>query len=230
MPTGAITGVTSIATPEYIDFNITAPDAANAAGRLYWNSDDNTQTLQLGLAGGNVIYKLGEELYFRIKASSAITKGQTVMFTGTLGSSGGITGAPTTGLLPDQASYVIGVAAENINLNAWGYVTYFGEIKGLDTDGGTEAWVDGQVLYNDPTVPGGLSKNPPNAPNAKVQVAAVVHAASTNGIILVRPTYGSVLGGTDGNVQFTGLTGGNMIVYDSALGYWKNSGVNGGTF
>ena len=200
------------------------------AGSLSWNSDDNTQTLDLVGAGGNVTMALGEETYYRVRASANITKGQVVMFTGTLGSSGGILGAPATGLGPDQGDYIIGIASEDIALNAWGYVTYFGEVKGLDTDGGSEAWVDGQVLYYNPLVTGGLTDTVPNAPNPKVKMAAVVHAASSAGIIQVRPTYGSVLGGTDGNVQFTSLTGGNMIVYDSVLGYWKNSGVNGGTF
>jgi hypothetical protein len=53
-------------------------------------------------------------------------------------------------------------------------------------------------------------------------VAAVVHAAS-NGTLFVRPTYGSVLGGTDGNVNFTSLANNQVIVYNSTTNVWVNS-------
>lgn len=205
---------------DYFDFD-TAAVVADSVGRLYWDTADNAQTLSLGMAGGSVIQQIGEELYYRVKASSNITNGQVVMFTGTVGASGGLIAAPATGLLPDQANYVMGVATENIATNNWGYVTYFGEVRGVNTTGGAEAWVDGQILYYNPLVAGGLTKNKPSAPNAVVIVAAVVHAA-TNGTLFVRPTYGSVFGGTDGNVSFSSLTNGDMIVYDGALQYWKN--------
>lgn len=210
---------TSVAT-DYIDFD-TAAITTDAVGRLRWDNADKTQTLSLGMIGGSVVQQIGEELYYRIKASSAINNGQVVMFTGSVGASGGLLGAPATGLLPDQSNYVMGVATENIALNGWGYVTYFGEVRGVNTTGGAEAWADGDILYYNPLVAGGLTKNKPAAPNPIVIVAAVVHAAR-NGTLFVRPTYGSVFGGTDGNVSFTGLTNGDIIVYDGALQYWKN--------
>lgn len=205
---------------DYVGFD-TAATVVNAAGRLYWNNDDNAQTLNLGMAGGAVVQQIGEELYYRVKASSTITNGQVVMFTGSVGASGGLTAAPATGLNPDQSNYVMGIATENIASNGWGYVTYFGVVRGIDTTGGAEAWVDGQVLYYNPLVVGGLTKTKPAAPNPVVIVAAVVHAAK-NGTLFVRPNYGSVFGGSDGNVSFTSLTNGDMIVYDGALQYWKN--------
>lgn len=210
---------TSVAT-DYIDFD-TAATTVDAIGRLRWDTADNAQTLSLGMAGGSVVQQIGEELYYRIKASSAITNGQVVMFTGSVGASGGLTGAPATGLLPDQSNYVMGVATENIANNGWGYVTYFGVVRGVNTTGGAEAWADGDILYYNPLVTGGMTKNKPAAPNPIVIVAAVVHAA-TNGVLFIRPTYGSTFGGTDGNVSFSSLTNGDVIVYDGALQYWKN--------
>lgn len=210
---------TSVATG-YIDFD-TAATTVDAIGRLRWDTADNAQTLSLGMAGGSVVQQIGEELYYRIKASSAITNGQVVMFTGSVGASGGLTGAPATGLLPDQSNYVMGVATEDIANNGWGYVTYFGVVRGVNTTGGAEAWADGDILYYNPLVTGGMTKNKPAAPNPIVIVAAVVHAA-TNGVLFIRPTYGSTFGGTDGNVSFSSLTNGDVIVYDGALQYWKN--------
>jgi L-alanine-DL-glutamate epimerase-like enolase superfamily enzyme len=154
---------------------------------LAWNSDDNSQTLEV-IGINNIPILVGEELYYRIKASSAITKGQVVMFTGTLGASGGLTGAPATGLTAATGSYILGIATESIALNGWGYVTSFGEVRGFDTTGSasSETWANGDVLYYNPAVTGGLTKTIPVAPNAKVQVAAVVYA-DANGSVFVRP-------------------------------------------
>ena len=214
-----------IRTPEYVDFNTTTA-VTPAVGRLFWDNADGNQTLSVGMAGGNVVQQIGQETFYRVKATSAITNGQVVMFTGTLGASGALTGAPATGLDANTGIYVMGVATENIALNEWGYVTAFGLVRGIDATGGAEAWTDGTILYFDPSVAGGLTKNIPVAPNPKVVVAAVVHAAA-NGSIFIRVSHGSVLGGTDGNVQFGTLADGDRIVYNSTNQRWENYPANG---
>ena len=199
------------------------PTGAAANGTLYWDDADGIKTLNLVMEdSGGVIQQIGEETYYRIKADAAITNGQVVMFTGTVGASGALKGAPATGLTATQNEYVMGVATQNIALNGWGYVTWFGLVRGLDTSGGAEAWVDGQILYYNPAVPGGLTKTVPVAPNPKVIVASVVRAASVNGSLFVRPTFGSALGSTDSNVEITGLAGGDLLQYDSVQQRWEN--------
>jgi len=171
---------------------------------------------------GEVIQHIGEETFYRVKATSGITKGQVVMFTGTVGASGGLRGAPATGLTAVQGEYVLGIATQDIALNDWGYVTWFGEVKRVNTTGGLESWVQGDILYYNPAVPGGLTKNVPVAPNPKVIVAAVVHVSATVGILFVRPTFGSALGQTDSNVEITGLANGDLLQYDSVQARWEN--------
>jgi hypothetical protein len=218
----SMTGLTGgISTPDYIDFD-TAATVTRATGRVWWDSDDSAKTLAIGMAGTNATMQVGQETYYRVKASSAITEGQVVMFTGTLGASGALTGAPATGLTAATASYVMGVATEDIALNGWGYVTWFGVVRNIDTTGGAEAWVDGQILYYDPTVAGGLTKNLPAAPNAKVQVAAVIYAAA-NGSLFIRPAFGGELGQYEGDVQITGVAGGDVLVYDGSQARWENA-------
>ena len=191
-------------------------------GTLYWDDADRAKTLALVMEDtGQIIQDIGEETFYRVKATATITKGQVVMFTGSVGASGGLEGAPATGLTPTQSEYILGIATQNIANNGWGYVTWFGEVKGVNTTGGVEAWVDGQILYYNPAVTGGLTKNVPTAPNPKVIVAAVVHAAS-NGILFVRPTFGSALGATDSNVEITGLAGGDLLQYDAGQSRWEN--------
>jgi hypothetical protein len=208
---------------DYVDFApALSPLPANQTGRVYYNNDDQFQTLAFQM-NGNRIQHVGEELYYRVKLSAPATKGQVLMFTGTLGTSGGLTAAPATGLLPDQSNYILGVAAETGTTNDWVFVVEFGEVKGINTTGGAEVWTQGQVLYYNPAVAGGLTKNKPTTPNAIALVAAVVNVGTSNGILFVRPTFGSVLGGTDGNVEFSTLNNGDIITYDGVQQRWENA-------
>ena len=204
-------------TPDYIDFDTTVTITPQE-GRVFWDNVDGAKTLSIGMADG-VTQQIGQETYFRVKATAPITNGQVVMATGTQGASGVITAAPATGLTPETGVYVIGIATQDIALNSWGYVTSFGLVRGINTTGGAEAWTDGTVLYYNPAVPGGLTKTKPTAPNAIVLMAMVVYAAS-NGSLFVRPSYGSVLGGTDGNVQITSLATGDVLKYMGTR--WEN--------
>ena len=166
-----------------------SPYPSTVPGTVYWDNEDRSKTLAVVMEDtGTIVQDIGEETFYRVKATAAITKGQVVMFTGAVGASGGLKAAPATGLTAAQAEYIMGVATQDIANNAWGYITWFGEIKGVNTTGGAEAWVDGEILYYNPAVTGGLTKIRPAPPNPIVIVAAVVNAAS-NGILFVRPTY-----------------------------------------
>lgn len=197
----------------WFTFNNAPTPVPTAVGSLYW---DGGTTLGVQMTA-NVLGRVNEDLYYYIKASSAITKGQVVMFTGAVGSSGVATGAPATGVT--NGSYIMGIAAENIANNGFGLVQYNGTLKGLNTS----AFSDGDILWYDPAVTGGLTKTEPTAPNVKVQMAAVINAGSGgSGSILIRVTAGSVLGGTDSNVQITSLTDKDMLVYIGANSRWEN--------
>lgn len=200
----------------------------NVPGTLYWDEADGNQTLNLVMGGGLVTQQIGEEQYYRIKADSTITEGQVIMFTGTVGASGALKGAPATGLTASTALYTMGVATENIAANGWGYVTSFGLVRGINTTGGAEAWVDGQILYLNPSVAGGLTKTVPTAPNPKVVVAAVVHAA-TNGSLFIRPTFGGKLGEFEGDVNVASPVNGDLLIYDAVQGRWENATLTPGT-
>jgi hypothetical protein len=220
----SMTGLTGgISSPDFIQFDTTAT-VTDATGKLYYNDDDQYQSLAFQM-NGSVIQHVGHELFYRVRLSAAATKGQVLMFTGTLGASGGLTAAPATGLTFDQSNYLLGIAGESGATNDWITVYEFGEVKGVNTS----AFTQGQVLYYDPTVTGGLTATKPNTPNAIATVAAVVHVGTSNGVLFVRPTFGSALGGTDGNVRFGTLASGNTIIYDAVDGVWKNANLTDGT-
>lgn len=224
----SMTGITGgVSSPDFIQFD-TAATVTDATGKLYYDNADQFQTLAFQMNGA-AVQKIGEELYYRVKLSSAATKGQVMMFSGTLGASGGLTAAPATGLQPEQSNYILGVAHESGITNDWIFVTTFGEVKQIDTTGGAETWAQGDILYYNPLVTGGLTKTKPATPAAISVVAAVVHVGSSNGILFVRPTYGSVLGGTDGNVNFSTLASGNTLIYDGNQSVWVNANLTAST-
>jgi len=206
-----------------INFDITPTSVVGGAGSLSWNSDDNAKTLEL-IGNNNVGIKVGEENYYRIKATATITKGQVVMLTGTVGSSGGLTGAPTTALTPMSGNAILGIAKENASINDWIYIQEFGEVKGIDTSGTPvgETWANGDILYHNPAVSGGLTKTIPSAPNAKVTVAAVVYANASNGILFVRPTYEPTLG-LLADVDSFGVNNNDLLAYNGSAIRWEST-------
>lgn len=209
---------------DYIDFNVN-PKYSMKPGRVHWGK---TGTLEIEMGGGNITQQVGEEFFAYGKATAAITDGQLVMVTGALGASGVITFAPTTtGILDPNA--VLGIATENIALNGFGRVTTMGVVRGIDTTGASvgEVWADGDVLWYNTAVVGGMTKVKPVAPNMKTQVAIVINAGSGgSGSLQVEVIHGSTLGGTDTNVQLSALADKQLLQYNSILGHWKNVAVS----
>lgn len=204
----------------WLTFNTAPTPVPTAVGSMYWDGG-TTMNLQ---ATANVLIRIGEAEYVYVKASSAITKGQLCYHTGSVGASGVITAAPTPLALADP-NQIVGVAAETIALNGFGLILLSGDLRGFNTTGASvgETWADGDPLYYNPAYVGSLTKTKPSAPNQKTYVGEVINAsAGGSGSINVRIIPGSVLGGTDSNVQFGSLANGDLIQYDSALQYWKN--------
>jgi len=187
---------------------------------LTWDNNDRRKTLAVGINGDQ--FYIFEDQIVRVKAQSTITKGQVVMFVSGVGSSGGLLAAPATGLDPTQSNYILGISVDNIATNGWGNVITHGEIRGVNTTGGGEGWVVGEELYYNPAVTGGLTKTKPTAPAAITRVADVVNVSASNGILFVRISYGSVFGGTDGNVNFTNLANNDVVVYNGTSNIWTN--------
>ncbi len=215
----------NVANVNSLGFDTTPTTVPTTEGSLYWDSADGNQTLSLVMAGGNATQQIGQEQYYRIKASSAITNGQVVMFTGTVGASGGLTGAPASGLTASTASYVMGIATQDIALNSWGYVTAFGLVRNIDTS----AFTAGDILYLNPAVAGGLTTTIPAAPNPKVQVCACVYSSATTGSLFIRPSFGGILGQYEGDVGITSPADGNLLIRNQTAGKWVNAALTAGT-
>lgn len=204
----------------WLTFNIAPSPVPTAVGSMYWDGG-TTMGLQ---ATTNVLIRIGESEFVYVKASSAITKGQVCYHTGAVGASGVITAAPSPLSLSDP-NQIVGVAAEDIALNGFGLIQISGVLRGFNTTGSSvgEVWADGDPLYYNPDYVGSFTKTKPSAPKQKTFMGEVINAGSgASGSINIRIVPGSVLGGTDSNVQFGTLANKDIIQYDSTLGYWKN--------
>jgi hypothetical protein len=204
----------------YIQFNNGAA-VTLAAGRMWYNG--STGSLNFGMGNGNITQQVGEELFVYGKASATISDSplKIVYQTGTVGASGEITFAPTVAGLTD-GNLILGIATEPIANNGFGRITTYGLVRGITTNGSAygETWADGDVIWYNPTT-GNPTKVKPSAPGIKVQLGIITHAGSGGSgsfFVLVNP--GSVLGGTDSNVQFNTLATNNLIQYNGT--FWTN--------
>lgn len=220
-PTGAITGVDSIATPDYIDFDTTNA-AATQTARLGW--DNGEGTLVLGLKGGNVNMPLGEMIYQMCYngTGSTITKGQVVYISGGQGQRPSVTLAKADADATSARTF--GVAAENIANGAEGVVVEYGIVHGIDTS----TYSVGQTLYLSGTTAGAFQTAKPVAPIHLVYVANVISVNASSGRIFVKVQNGYELDEIH-DVLISGPTNGQALTYDSASGLWKNTTAAGPT-
>jgi len=206
---------------DYIDLPEEGPHVTQTR-RVQWNKDDGT--LDVGLYN-NVVLQCGQELHIYGKNTSgaAIPNGTAVMFNGALGSSGKVTFtlANVDGSFP--ADYVLGITTQEIAKNAFGYVTIWGNIRGINTTGANktvpEVWVDGDVLYIDPAFHGELTNVLPVAPNLKLPIAVVL-VAGVLGTIYVRFKTGETIK-TLHDVYEPSLRDLDLLQYNAANARWE---------
>jgi hypothetical protein len=165
-------------------------NATVGPGLTYYDPDRDT--LEVLHKDGSATY-VGLDNYIRVSnngSGNLIPRGSLIQFVG----------VESANLVPyvdlftanadAQSLYVIGLAATDLVSNAAGRAILLGEIEDIDTTGTSvgEVWQTGDILWANPSIPGGLTKFRPTAPNAVVSVAAVLNADPTDGHLLVRPT------------------------------------------
>lgn len=171
---------------DYIDFNPSAPHADKDA-RVVWNASDDTLNLH---HSGGVVQQVGQETYIygRNNTGSTITNGSTIGFAGVNGQNR----IEFLDYIADgtyRSEYFLGVATQDISNGELGFVTTFGNVRGIDTTGSAEgeSWALGDELYASPTTAGAFTKVKPTAPNISIPVAIVVVVSATEGEIFVNP-------------------------------------------
>lgn len=165
-----------------VEFNVNGVRNGKV-GQVGWNAQDNTIEISHDY---DVNQQVGLELYARVENSTGVTipNGSVVGFAG-VGANNNLSVSlyNADGSVPTL--YVLGIMTHDLpNSGQVGFCTVWGHVRGLDTS----AFTQGDILYCDPTTPGGLTNVKPTAADAVVPIAAVLQVDATDGEIFVRPT------------------------------------------
>lgn len=204
------------------------PTQPFGVGMIRWNDTDGTAEIRL--KGNNVTLQLGQELVKRVvnKSGANLLESQykVVKIVGATGQRLSIDLAQANNEL--NSATTIGMVTENINNNQEGFITYSGEVNGINTTGSLqgETWEDGDVLYLSPSVAGGVTKVKPTAPNHVVIVGYVEYAHVTKGKIFIKIDNGYELDeihNVNTSLSKTNLVDDdNLLIQDSAdSSIWK---------
>lgn len=209
----------------YIEFDTSASNGNSVPGKLLWNSNDGT--LDVGLYGDSIL-QVGQETLYYLKngEASTISNGQLVMATSVVGNSGKLIGGLADGSGAISAEYLLGVATQSIAAGEFGYVTQFGLVRGINATGSpySETWTQGDLLYPNASILGGLTNSPPSYPAFSMPIAIVVNAVSNAGSIFVRMKSGEYLEQLH-DVDISTKAAGDVITWDTSISAWVNSQV-----
>jgi hypothetical protein len=182
-------------------------------GSVFWNEDRETLSLQMN--GTRYDFGLGTYFYIKNQSGVQINAGEAVGFAGTLGMSGILLGSKYLNDGSQPSKIFMGIAKEDIPDGQDGKITFFGEVRGINTS----AFSDGDLLYTSTTLAGALVATQPSAPSNKSAVAAVV-SSGNNGTIFVRSIPGIAFSELD-DVQLSNLQVGEVPRWNGTT--WVNA-------
>lgn len=213
---GNVTGLLS----EQWDITNTPP--AIVAGLEAW--DDGNGTLEVGLKGGNVSYKYGQQEYALVYNGSGVTmtKGQVVYIVGAQGNRVDVRLALANE--DSNSAGTIGLVAESIANGAEGFVQLSGTMFKLNTNGLTA----GATIYLSPTTAGAYTTTKPQAPQHTVILGWIERVSTTVGSIFIKVDNGYELDELH-NVKITSPASGDTLIYDAVQGLWVNNDITAGT-
>jgi hypothetical protein len=213
---GSLISVDSITYPDYITFDTTPETSSASAGTIFWDSGDN---ILKTILNANVELGLGQEQVALVKnaTGSTIAKGKVVYINGAQGQRPTITLSDAD--TESTSSKTFGVTAEAITDGAEGFVTTFGVLRGVNTDGLTEGapiWLS--------TTAGNFTTTIPAEPAHSVFIGYVVKAHPSSGEIFVNIQNGYELNELHGvSIENNGnLTDNELLAYDLSSGLWIN--------
>jgi len=213
---GSLISVDSITYPDYITFDTTPEVIPTAPGSLYWDSGDG---LPATVLNANVSIGIGQEQIALVKnaTGSSIAKGKVVYISGAQGQRPTITLSDAD--TETTSSKTFGVTSEVIADGAEGFVTTFGVLRGINTDGLTE----GGAIWLSQTA-GNFTQTIPAEPAHTVFIGYVVKAHASSGEIFVNIQNGYELNELHG-VLINGVSDNQALVYNSSASLWYNESI-----
>lgn len=196
-----------------------------------WN--DSLGSTETTLKGGSVILKNGVDLVARVvnkvSPNTTLTKAAypVVKISGAQGQRLAVDYAQANN--DNNSADTLGVVTETIATNQEGFIMTVGQLEGINTTGSLqgETWLDGDVLYLSPTVPGAVTKvKPTGATGHIVVIGYVEHAHNVNGKIYVKIMNGWELDELHNVYIDNGTLSNNQVLtYNSSTSLWNNKAL-----
>jgi len=159
--------------------------------------------------------------YVKNTTGSTIDAGKAVYVSGATGDNALISLASATS--DPTSSKTLGITAESIANDAFGYVVESGYLAGIDTSStsaGAAVWLG--------DTPGSLVfVNPPAKPSHMVYLGVVARVQAINGSILVKVQNGYELNELH-DVNAGSPTNGQALIWQSSTSQWVNGTISGG--
>jgi hypothetical protein len=196
-------------------------DTLSNEGRLEYNATNGT--LQFGM-DRNVPMEVGQSLYNEPMVNGLgilLPKGTVLMVDTSQYTQGNrLRVMPANASLPPDL--LVGIAAEDIQINQEGFVVWFGNITStltiLQPIG--ETWAQGDLLYPHPTQIGRLTNVLPFNGKIKIPIAVIKAINGNNVLIKVRMRIGEYLRNIT-DVDLTSPVNGSNLFYENGL--WKDT-------
>jgi len=204
------------------------PTGTAAVGTTRWN--DTLGSSETTLKGGSVILKNGVDLVARVvnkvTPNTTLTKAayQAVRVSGAQGQRLAVAYAQANN--DANSADTIGLVTETIATNQEGFIICVGQIEDINTTGSLqgETWVDGDVLYLSPTIPGAITKVKPTGNGHIVIIGYVEYAHANHGKIYVKVMNGWELDELH-DVAIVSPANNEALIYESSTSLWKNKTI-----
>lgn len=220
------TSWTSNITVDSITYDTNAGIEPSVIGKTAWNFEARTISIN---KGNDVIQDISQDLNYppSFNADSVtLTKGMLVMVDPSQPAQGQnlrIVRYVSNGTYP--VDLFVGMVAESILAGELGFVEWFGKVQGLNVptlQPMGETWAEGDILWPNPAVAGGLTKIEPSAPAHKVTVAAILRISGNNATVLMRPNLRSKISDLH-DVQITNVSNSDVLTWNGTA--WVNSTI-----
>jgi hypothetical protein len=159
--------------------------------------------------------------YVKNTSGSSMTKGQAVYVSGADGTN--VTISLSSASTEATSSKTLGLLAQDLSNNAFGYVIETGLLAGIDTSAATA----GQTVWLGNTPGSRVYGAPPADPSHSVYLGVVARSNLNNGEILVQVQNGYELNELH-DVNAGSPADGEALVWQASTSQWVNGSVSGG--
>jgi hypothetical protein len=211
-------------TVDSITYDTNAGIEPDDLGETAWSLDNRTIAIN---KGNGVVQYVSQDLSYpvcRNADTTTLQRGELVMVDPAQTAQGQrlrVKRYVSNGTLP--ADLFVGMVIEAIAPNETGFVKWFGQVLNLSLpllQPVGETWAEGDILWPNPDIAGGMTRFEPSAPAHKITVAAILRITGNNINMLVRPNLRTKIVDLH-DVQVTNVQTNQVLSWDGSI--WRNA-------